>query len=128
LAIFRRVLCCLAPAAVRCCAPLLLYALIPLAARAWTVTTLANLKRNERRQSYFWNSPRGFRRQPMRPAIPEGRSRRLRSPNADWTWLNGTRRNKVAVWDSKFFTPEVRLDSRRTHQYLIYYQLLTCDY
>lgn len=46
---------------------------------------------------------------------------------ADWTWLNGTRRNKVAVWDSKFFTPEVRLDSRRTHQYLIYYQLLTCD-
>ncbi|HVG91766.1 MAG TPA: hypothetical protein VNB54_09780, partial [Alphaproteobacteria bacterium] len=27
---------------------------------------------------------------------------------ADWTWLNGTPRNKDAVWDSKFFTPEVR--------------------
>jgi Putative beta-barrel porin-2, OmpL-like. bbp2 len=30
---------------------------------------------------------------------------------ADWTWLNGTARNKDAVWDSKFFTPEVRFDS-----------------
>jgi hypothetical protein len=30
---------------------------------------------------------------------------------ADWTWLNGTPRNKDAVWDSKFFTPEVRFDS-----------------
>jgi Putative beta-barrel porin-2, OmpL-like. bbp2 len=30
---------------------------------------------------------------------------------ADWTWLNGTARNKDAVWDSKFFTPEVRLDT-----------------
>jgi Putative beta-barrel porin-2, OmpL-like. bbp2 len=30
---------------------------------------------------------------------------------ADWTWLNGTARTKDAVWDSKFFTPEVRFDS-----------------
>jgi hypothetical protein len=30
---------------------------------------------------------------------------------ADWTWLNGTPRNKDAVWDSKFFTPEVRFDT-----------------
>jgi hypothetical protein len=30
---------------------------------------------------------------------------------ADWTWLNGTPRTKDAVWDSKFFTPEVRFDS-----------------
>ncbi len=30
---------------------------------------------------------------------------------ADWTWLNGTARNKDAVWDSKFFTPEIRLDT-----------------
>jgi hypothetical protein len=30
---------------------------------------------------------------------------------ADWTWLNGTPRNKDAVWDSKFFTPEIRLDA-----------------
>jgi hypothetical protein len=29
---------------------------------------------------------------------------------ADWTWLNGNPRNKDVVWDSKFFTPEVRLD------------------
>jgi hypothetical protein len=30
---------------------------------------------------------------------------------ADWTWLNGTPRNKHAVWDSKFFTPEIRFDA-----------------
>ena len=30
---------------------------------------------------------------------------------ADWTWLNGNARNKDAVWDSKFFTPEVRVDT-----------------
>jgi hypothetical protein len=30
---------------------------------------------------------------------------------ADWTWLNGNPRNKDAVWDSPFFTPEVRFDT-----------------
>lgn len=30
---------------------------------------------------------------------------------ADWTWLNGNPRNKDAVWDSKFFTPEIRFDT-----------------
>jgi hypothetical protein len=30
---------------------------------------------------------------------------------ADWTWLNGNPRNKDVVWDSKFFTPEVRVDA-----------------
>jgi len=29
----------------------------------------------------------------------------------DFTWLNGTPRNKDTVWDSKFFTPEVRFDT-----------------
>jgi hypothetical protein len=30
---------------------------------------------------------------------------------ADWTWLNGNPRTKDAVWDSKFFTPEIRFDT-----------------
>jgi hypothetical protein len=30
---------------------------------------------------------------------------------ADWTWLNGNARTKNPVWDSKFFTPEVRIDT-----------------
>jgi hypothetical protein len=30
---------------------------------------------------------------------------------ADWTWLNGNPRNKDVVWDSKFFTPEIRFDT-----------------
>lgn len=31
--------------------------------------------------------------------------------SADWTWLNGTPRTKTPVFDSKFFTPEIRFDS-----------------
>jgi hypothetical protein len=30
---------------------------------------------------------------------------------ADWTWLNGNPRTRDAVWDSKFFTPEIRFDA-----------------
>jgi hypothetical protein len=30
---------------------------------------------------------------------------------ADWTWLNGNSREKDKPWDSKFFTPEIRLDT-----------------
>jgi hypothetical protein len=29
---------------------------------------------------------------------------------ADWTWLNGNPRTKTPVFDSKFFTPEIRAD------------------
>src|SRR5581483_9109028 len=36
---------------------------------------------------------------------------------ADWTWLNGTPRNKDVVWDSKFFTPEVRFDTNFIHSF-----------
>ncbi len=36
---------------------------------------------------------------------------------ADWTWLNGTPRNKDAVWDSKFFTPEVRFDTHYVYSF-----------
>jgi hypothetical protein len=36
---------------------------------------------------------------------------------ADWTWLNGNPRNKNVVWDSKFFTPEIRLDANYIHSY-----------
>jgi hypothetical protein len=30
---------------------------------------------------------------------------------ADWTWLNGNPRTKQAPFDSKFFTPEIRVDA-----------------
>jgi len=36
---------------------------------------------------------------------------------ADWTWLNGTSRNKDVVWDSKFFTPEIRFDTNFIHSF-----------
>jgi hypothetical protein len=36
---------------------------------------------------------------------------------ADWTWLNGNPRNKDVVWDSKFFTPEIRMDTHYVTSY-----------
>ncbi len=36
---------------------------------------------------------------------------------ADWTWLNGTPRTKDAVWDSKYFTPELRVDTNFIEDY-----------
>ena len=30
---------------------------------------------------------------------------------ADWSWMNAVPHNKDAVWDSKFFTPEIRFDT-----------------
>src|ERR1700737_4231784 len=55
---------------------------------------------------------------PVDPAAQEARTGLPAKPAptdpfayADWTWLNGTARNKDVVWDSKFFTPEIRLDT-----------------
>src|SRR5271155_3786164 len=31
--------------------------------------------------------------------------------DADWTWLNGNPRTKDIYWDTKFFTPEIRVDT-----------------
>ncbi|MBZ5652376.1 MAG: porin, partial [Acidobacteriia bacterium] len=44
------------------------------------------------------------------PAVPEVDTQ-TPFAYADWTWMNGTARNKDAVWDSKFFTPEIRFDT-----------------
>jgi hypothetical protein len=63
---------------------------------------------------------------PPAPAIPEA----LQSPDAtpgvdnftpfaygDFTWLNGTPRNKDTVLDTKYFTPEVRFDTYFTEDF-----------
>jgi hypothetical protein len=31
--------------------------------------------------------------------------------DADWSWLNGNPRTKEIFWDTKFFTPEIRVDT-----------------
>jgi hypothetical protein len=31
--------------------------------------------------------------------------------DADWSWLNGSPRTKDIYWDTKFFTPEIRVDT-----------------
>jgi len=57
---------------------------------------------------------------PDAPVIPEALQARESPPGVDnftpfaygdFTWLNGTSRNKDAVLDTKFFTPEVRFDT-----------------
>jgi hypothetical protein len=45
------------------------------------------------------------------PAPPPAVDTQTPFAYANWTWLNGTPRNKDAVWDSKFFTPEIRFDT-----------------
>jgi hypothetical protein len=56
--------------------------------------------------------------QPQTEAAPPAADAKPEKPEpsqpfayADWTWLNGTPRNKDVVWDSKFFTPEIRFDT-----------------
>jgi hypothetical protein len=48
---------------------------------------------------------------PVPAAQPEKPEPTVPFAYADWTWLNGNARNKDAVWDSKFFTPEIRFDT-----------------
>jgi hypothetical protein len=48
--------------------------------------------------------------QEARPGMPEKPKPTDPFAYADWTWLNGNPRNKDVVWDSKFFTPEIRMD------------------
>ncbi|MGD0499399.1 MAG: outer membrane beta-barrel protein [Bryobacteraceae bacterium] len=57
---------------------------------------------------------------PAAPSIPEALQAPAASSGvdnstpfayADFTWLNGTPRNKDAVLDTKFFTPEIRFDT-----------------
>jgi Putative beta-barrel porin-2, OmpL-like. bbp2 len=45
------------------------------------------------------------------PAAPSNPEPAAPFAYADWTWLNGNPRNKNVVWDSKFFTPEIRFDA-----------------
>jgi len=49
--------------------------------------------------------------QEARTGLPEKPAPTEPFAYADWTWLNGTPRNKDVVWDSKFFTPEIRFDT-----------------
>ncbi len=44
-------------------------------------------------------------------AAPEKPAKTVPFAFADWSWMNGSPHNKDAVWDSKFFTPEIRFDT-----------------
>ena len=57
------------------------------------------------------SSSKVYDAQEARTGLPEKPAPTEPFAYADWTWLNGTPRTKDAVWDSKFFTPEVRFDT-----------------
>jgi Putative beta-barrel porin-2, OmpL-like. bbp2 len=44
-------------------------------------------------------------------SAPEKPAKEVPFAFADWTWLNGAPRTKTPAFDSKFFTPEVRVDA-----------------
>jgi len=43
--------------------------------------------------------------------VPEQPAEVAPFSDADWTWLNGNPRTKEIYWDTKFFTPEIRVDT-----------------
>jgi hypothetical protein len=65
------------------------------------------------------NPPRPTPPAPPQPVLPDAlQAPEPAAPNsdnvytwADFTWLNGTSRNKDTVLDTKYFTPEVRFDT-----------------
>lgn len=48
---------------------------------------------------------------PPQTGAPEKPAKEVPFAFADWTWLNGAPRTKTPAFDSKFFTPEVRVDA-----------------
>ena len=56
-------------------------------------------------------SPQDASSAPKAAAAPQKPEPSAPFAYADWTWLNGNARTKDAVFDSKFFTPEIRFDT-----------------
>jgi hypothetical protein len=56
-------------------------------------------------------SPQDASTRPKPAAAPPKPEPSVPFAYADWTWLNGNARTKDAVFDSKFFTPEIRFDT-----------------
>jgi hypothetical protein len=69
--------------------------------------------------SSLWESPKSKPAAPDAQSVPDA----LHSPDAtegvdnftpfafgDFTWLNGSPRNKAPIFDTKFFTPDIRFD------------------
>jgi hypothetical protein len=69
--------------------------------------------------SSLWESPKAKPAAPDAQSVPDA----LHSPDAtegvdnftpfafgDFTWLNGSPRNKAPIFDTKFFTPDIRFD------------------
>jgi hypothetical protein len=85
-------------------------AAVPAAAEAAAVPAVA-AKATEITEAAPSPTPATLPTQEARTGLPEKPAPTQPFAYADWTWLNGNARNKDVVWDSKFFTPEIRLDT-----------------
>jgi len=85
-------------------------AAVPAAAEAAAVPAVA-AKATEITEAAPSPTPAALPTQEARTGLPEKPAPTQPFAYADWTWLNGNARNKDVVWDSKFFTPEIRLDT-----------------
>ena len=75
------------------------------AAAAAPAAAPATLRSWSRRRSARSCPKRCRRPRPLRPSIP-----RRRSPVGDLGWANGAGRATTPIFDTKFFTPEIRFD------------------
>ena len=85
-------------------------AAVPAAAEAAAVPAVA-AKATEITEAAPSPTPAALPTQEARTGLPEKPAPTQPFAYADWTWLNGNARNKDVVWDSRFFTPEIRLDT-----------------
>lgn len=54
---------------------------------------------------------------PKSSSTPQAAQRIAPFSDHDWTWLNGNPRTETPAFDSKFFTPEIRVDTTYTFDF-----------
>jgi hypothetical protein len=55
--------------------------------------------------------------EPSSAAAPQNAVKAAPFSDHDWTWLNGNPRTETPAFDSKFFTPEIRVDTTYTYDF-----------
>jgi putative OmpL-like beta-barrel porin-2 len=103
------------PAADAAAQPAAANAATPAAAAATTNITTGAAPENP--ESISSNASASVGPQENRQSVPPPTTPSAPFAYADWTWLNGNARNKDAVWDSKYFTPEFRVDTHFMKDY-----------
>lgn len=85
---------------------------------------IAELEAQLKRQDQQATKPQNSVPLPAPQSKPESSSTAPQAPRKiepfsdhDWTWLNGNPRTETPAFDSKFFTPEIRVDTTYTYDF-----------